>query len=428
MNSGGWDTDLGGVFLGLRPHLVLADPAYVKDVMTKDFSYFVDRGIYQTRKDPISVNIFSQSGAEWRSARAKFTTIFSSAKMRAMFPMVLDCAAGLDGALENVNQGSDVDTLEMMGCYTTDVIGSCAFGISCNSFKHPDAEFRRMGRKHFEEFTVRDQINLFLSINSPGLADWLGLSNVQQDVAEFFAKSIKDTVEFRENNAVRRNDLLQLLIDTKNSTDDVDDIAAHFDTSATTASMTLYEMSRSSEAQEKAREEIVRIFKKYNDEITYEGIAEMKYLGQAVDETLRLWPPVTTLTRVCTRDYKLNESDLTVKKGVTVLIPVLGLHYDQQYWPDPLRWDPSRFNEENRNDRTPFAYLPFGEGPRNCIALRFGLMQVKIALATILRKYRVSLSPKTVTPLGMDPDTFVLHTINKVYLNFERIEDDAVRL
>ncbi|KAJ8981922.1 hypothetical protein NQ317_002092 [Molorchus minor] len=425
----------GGVFLGLRPHLILLDPAHIKDIMTKDFSNFTDRGVYQTTSDPLSVTLFSQSGTDWKNARTKFTAIFTTAKMKSMFYAVVECTAGLEKALDTfAHEKSDVEVIETLACFTTDVIGSCVFGISCNSFKHSDAEFRRMGRKLFDEFTLSDQINLFMTINMPKLANKLGIPNIQKEVSKFFFQSVRETVDFREKDNVRRNDFLQLLIDMKNSTDasvkiDMNEVtaqaflffAAGFETSATTASMALFEISNDKEVQDRAREEILRVVEKHNNDITYEGIAEMKYLGQVVDETLRLWPPVTTLTRVCTKDFTFEDIDLTVEKDVPVLIPTLGLHHDPEYWPDPTRWDPDRFSEENRDARTPFTYLPFGEGPRNCIGLRFGLMQTKIALASILRRYRVSPSPKTVTPLGIDPDTFILHTINKVYLKFERI-------
>ncbi|XP_018569720.1 probable cytochrome P450 6a13 [Anoplophora glabripennis] len=423
---------VGGVYFGVEPKLVVLDPDLIRDILIKDFQNFTDRGVYQSESDPISVNIFSQPGKEWRNVRVKLTSVFTSAKMKAMFQTILDCHEGLEEALKELaRQKSDVDILEVIGCFTTDVIGSCAFGIECNSFKDPDAEFRRMGRKLFNEFSLADRLNLFLSIYAPNLAQKLGVRNIQKDISRFFFHSIKDTVSHRERNNLRRNDLLQLLIDLKNSEMRLSMneliaqvflfFSAGFETSSSTTSLALFEISRNDVAQKKLREEILEVLAKHDNKITYDAIAEMKYLGQAVDESLRLWPPVATITRVCTKSHKLQDTGVTVEKGTTVLIPALGLHHDPEYWPDPEKWDPDRFSNENKDNRRPFTYLPFGEGPRNCIGLRFGLLQTKIALVTVLKDYRVSLSPKTILPLGVDPETFVLHNINRVYLLLDKI-------
>lgn len=84
-------------------------------------------------------------------------------------------------------------------------------------------------------------------------------------------------------------------------------------------------------------------------------------------ETLRMHPPIAQLERVCTQDYTLPDSDLSLKKGTTVQIPVIGLHYDPDYYPDPYKFDPNRFSAEEKCKRSHYVYLPFGTGPRNCI-------------------------------------------------------------
>lgn len=79
---------------------------------------------------------------------------------------------------------------------------------------------------------------------------------------------------------------------------------------------------------------------------------------------------MATISRVCTKDYKFHNTAVTVEKGTFVLIPALGLHHDPEYWPNSKKWDPDRFSEENKDNIRPFTYLPFGEGPRNCIGER----------------------------------------------------------
>jgi cytochrome P450 family 6 len=84
-------------------------------------------------------------------------------------------------------------------------------------------------------------------------------------------------------------------------------------------------------------------------------------------ETLRKYPPVAFLSRKCTKDYTIPDTDLVVEKGIQVVIPVLGLHRDPKYFPDPEKFDPERFNDEAKRSRPHYVYLPFGEGQRICI-------------------------------------------------------------
>lgn len=84
-------------------------------------------------------------------------------------------------------------------------------------------------------------------------------------------------------------------------------------------------------------------------------------------EALRKYPPVPVLHRQCVKDYTIPGTKTVIEKNTVVFVPVVGLHKDPDYYPDPEKFDPDRFSEENRASRHPFVHLPFGEGPRNCI-------------------------------------------------------------
>jgi cytochrome P450 len=84
-------------------------------------------------------------------------------------------------------------------------------------------------------------------------------------------------------------------------------------------------------------------------------------------ETLRKYPPAPRLSRECTKTYKIPGTEIVLEKGVLTIIPILGLHHDPKYYPDPDRFDPERFSEEEKAKRHHYVYLPFGEGPRICI-------------------------------------------------------------
>jgi len=114
-------------------------------------------------------------------------------------------------------------------------------------------------------------------------------------------------------------------------------------------------------------------------------------------------------------------TDIVLDKGVSALIPVHNIHHDPEIYPEPERFDPSRFDPEEVKSRHPMAYLPFGDGPRNCIGLRFGKVQAKVGLVSLLRRFKFSASNRTEVPLIFTKKSFLLGTENGIYLKVEGI-------
>ena len=94
-----------------------------------------------------------------------------------------------------------------------------------------------------------------------------------------------------------------------------------------------------------------------------------------------------------------------VRPGDTVILPIYALHRHHDLWPDPDRFDPSRFMDPKSIDR--FAYLPFGDGPRICIGANFALQEAVIILATLLARFKFTRiagrEPKPVMILTLRP-------------------------
>lgn len=84
-------------------------------------------------------------------------------------------------------------------------------------------------------------------------------------------------------------------------------------------------------------------------------------------ETLRKYPPIPFIMRLCTKTYPVPESDLVIEKGTKLFVPLLGLQRDPEFYPNPEVFDPERFSPEGKAARHPYTWLPFGEGPRACI-------------------------------------------------------------
>lgn len=112
---------------------------------------------------------------------------------------------------------------------------------------------------------------------------------------------------------------------------------------------------------------------------------------------------------------------MTIEKGTAVIVAPFSLHRDEKYYPNPLKFDPSRFSSENKAGKTfvDMPYMPFGEGPRNCIGMRMGKLSVKATVAAILRKYDIQLDERHVgRELELCPGTDVLVSKSGIHLKF----------
>lgn len=134
-----------------------------------------------------------------------------------------------------------------------------------------------------------------------------------------------------------------------------------------------------------------------------------------------MYGPAQQIVRIASRDYKIPNSNLIIPEGTFTGIPTSAIHNDPDYYPEPQIFDPERFNEENKVNRHPMAFLPFGDGPRNCIGLRFGLMQTKIAIISVLLKYKVVPSDKTLIPMKFDPKNPIQSPIGGNWLKIVKL-------
>lgn len=178
-----------------------------------------------------------------------------------------------------------------------------------------------------------------------------------------------------------------------------------FDTVSSCAVFTAYELLRNPDVQQKLYEEIQQTDKELNGKpLSYDALQKMKYMDMVVSEALRMWPLAPAVDRYCTQDYTLDDGQglkFTIDKGTCVWFPASGLHHDPQYFPNPEKFDPERFNDENKGNINLGAYIPFGIGPRNCIGSRFALMEVKAIMYYILRKFSFVRGTKTQIPIQL---------------------------
>ncbi|XP_059222053.1 cytochrome P450 6d1 [Stomoxys calcitrans] len=421
-----------GCYLFTKPALLVRDAELARKVLTTDFASFHDRGVHVDEKyDPLTANLFNLEGQKWHTLRNKLSPSFSSGKLKAMFETIDEVGNKLINYIAKEVEDGKIHNLEiksLMTTYAVDIIGSVIFGLDIDSFTKPNNEFRILSiNLHGNQKSVLLlRFRRLMAFIYPPLAGLLARLGIKDSVTYGLRDIIARTIEFRERHGIMRKDLLQLLIQLRNTgkiSDDndpnwhriestaenlkamsIDMIAANAflfyiagsETTASTTSLTLYEMAMYPEVLAKAQKEVDDILKKHGLKadgcLTYEAIQDMKYLQMCVKETTRKYPGLPFLNCQCTKDYPVPDTKLVIPKGTGIIIPLLGIHRDPQHFPNPQVYKPERFAEETL-EYNPVAYMPFGEGPRHCIAQRMGVLNTQTALAKILANFKIEPMP-----------------------------------
>uniref|UniRef100_A0A8D2D8W6 Uncharacterized protein n=1 Tax=Sciurus vulgaris TaxID=55149 RepID=A0A8D2D8W6_SCIVU len=154
------------------------------------------------------------------------------------------------------------------------------------------------------------------------------------------------------------------------------------DTTASGLSWVLYNLARHPEYQERCRQEVRELLRDRDPkEIGWDDLAQLPFLTM-----------LTVISRCCTQDVTLPDGRVIPKgthNGNVCAISIFGIHHNPSVWPDPEVYDPSRFDPENPQKRSPLAFIPFSAGPRNCIGQTFAMSEMKVVLALTLLRFRV---------------------------------------
>ncbi|EAT39045.1 AAEL009123-PA [Aedes aegypti] len=394
---------LAGIYLFFRPAVLIRDAHLAQRIMTTDFSYFHDRGVYCNEEiDPFSANLFALPGKRWRNLRHRFTPLFTSGQLRCMMPTILDVGHKLQKFLEPAAERQEVvDIREIVSRGVLELIASLFFGFEADCINDPDDAFS----KTLREFQLGGFMNNFRTACTfvcPELLQVTRISSLSPQMIKFATDVVTKQIEHREKNNVSRKDFIQLLIDLRREEANNNEVALSFeqcaanvflfyvagsDTSTSAITFTLHELTQNPEVMDKLQSEIDEMLVQTNGELTYTAIKELPYLDLCVKETLRKYPGLAILNRKCTKSYAVPESSVVIQEGTQIMIPLLAYGMDEKYFPEPERYYPERFNKQSKNYDEK-AYYPFGEGPRNCIAYRMGVMVSKIGLILLLSKFK----------------------------------------
>ncbi|XP_034479772.1 probable cytochrome P450 6w1 [Drosophila innubila] len=442
-NTPGYEKEpLIGVYLLRGPGVIVRDLELIKTVMIKKFNYFVNRALStDPHRDPIGYNnMFIVRNPEWKMIRNKLSPVFTSGKIKQMYPLMVEIGKDLELTLEKVPVDSAIRIKDTCARFTTDLIATTAFGVKANSLKNIKSEFFKHNVAIFEISWLR-ALDIGIIFLLPALASLARVKFFSKKSSEFIYKTVTYVLSEREKSGLHRNDLIDILLALKreaaekgeNMTKELDFLVAQaavfqtagFETSSSTMSLTLYELALNTELQDRLREEVKQYFGD-EDHISYERIQEMPYLTQVVNETLRKYPIVGYAERECSQPESGEKFtlepyyDFEVPSGMPFYISTLAIHRDEKYWPDPEKYDPERFAPENRHNINMDAYMPFGIGPRNCIGMRLGLLQSKLGLVHLFRNHRVIQCDKTIKSINFSAKCPVMASDVDIYLQLIR--------
>ncbi|CAD6240106.1 GSCOCT00002505001.2-RA-CDS [Cotesia congregata] len=430
-----------GIFDKNQPVLLIRDLELVKTVLQMEFSSFSDHRPLDLDSDPLlGLDPFFVNGEAWKRIRGIFTSAFSSKKLKFIGTVAKYESDNFVKFIDqnfNSEDGKSVelDVKVLFSKFTAQVGANAILGVDGNAFvgTDPPESLRAMMNSILEINTlaaIRQNIVFLL----PFMSKMFKVGFVPAWVNETFAKMVADIRAMRKHQSLKREDLLQHIIDYEggSSASDGADLVApsafsffieSYESSSLTLSAAAYLLSKHPDVQDRAREEVVKQIEQHGG-ISYESVSEMIFLEQIFRETMRLFSPVGRFSKICSKAITLQGPDglsCALKPGDEVLISVSGIHRDPEIWENPDEFNPDRFAKDSPEKKRKFAFLAFGEGPRICPGMRMGFLQIKAAIATILKNYVIKPSTKMVEPVQVDPRYFLTAVVGGFWVQLERL-------
>ncbi|XP_046803038.1 probable cytochrome P450 28a5 [Lucilia cuprina] len=432
--------DFVGIFKNRTPQLLILNPALARRIFVNDFKHFHDNEQVKFIDEKIDFlfanNPFVAGGEKWKERRSQITPGLTQQRIKNMFPVTLEICKHMCNYIEEqikMPAKEGIDGKDLSSRFMADVIADCVMGLKSDSFKdRHTSPLLIMQNQMFEySFLYSTLVGLF-----PGILKFYKQRFLTKKFEEYFLDLMAKAVELRkvisaDKSMEERADFLNYLLqlqEKKNLTQM--EISAHtmtfvldgFETVSSILAHSLLMLARHPEVQQKVRSEI---HEKVGSQRNFEVISDLPYLNACIHEILRFFPVVFSARKVCTETIKLtnrNRKSYQVPKGLVVVIPQYPIMMDENIYPNPMEFQPERFLEENGGVKKYFdmgAYWGYGDGPRICLGVRFGLVQIKAALVEILSKFVIKPNPKTRSDYTFDPTYYLARLDGGIYLDFE---------
>lgn len=361
--------------LALIRRIFVTEPrSYAKASAYKEAALFLGNGI------------LNSEGDFWQAQRSMVQPAFSKSKLAAFSQSMV---ATSDAALSHLGPATDVSELSMH--IALENICKFLFGSDFSAHEKVIREAVHFGNDFISR---RIQMPVKLPVYLPFL----------KNLRFFFHRFELDQILYKiidarlAEPADAPRDLLGMLIAAERGHSgpgfrkaQVRDelitllIAGH-ETTGFTLAMALWLLAVNTDVQERLRGELTAAIG--NGKPTPENLEKCPLLEAVVNETLRLYPAAWIIGRRTIADE--NFEGFLLKKDSEIQICISALHRNKDYWSEPEKFEPGRFLGENPEPKQKQAYMPFGAGPRRCIGNVFALMEMQVAIAQTLLRYRLS--------------------------------------
>ena len=402
-----------------------------------------DAPLYDNYRPWLGDSILLSDGAKWHRNRKLLTPAFHYSVLKGYVSVYNSCIQTLfDKWTDTTAKGEPVKLFDTISLASFDILLQCAFSYNSNCQHHPPPYLHAV--ETIPLYCSDQTINLlyrnkWLYKFTPHCRRLKKLCKLVHDHADMVIGERKKALGLTDNQKIpdasallekasksRRLDFLDILltaVDEKGEgltdleiRDEVDAFMfAGYDTTTCSMSFTLYCLAQHPECQQKIREEVNDVLSG-RQHLTYDDLKDLKYTQYCIKEAMRLYPPATKVYRQLDSDLEMDGH--LFPKGMHFVIGIQTIHTNPDVWPDPMVYDPMRFDPSNSEGRHAYAYIPFSAGPRNCIGQNFAMNEEKVVIANVFRHFnlRVDESHKVVQQSRM-----VLRAVNDIQVYFEPI-------
>ncbi len=378
-------------------------PDLVRDLLVKKVDNYTKRTVaFSVVRKVLGESTFTAMGDVWKRKRQLVQPSFHKTKISNLTEIMTDTIEEMLNDWEVVcDKKETIDVADAMMRLTLSVVVRALFSTALT--KEEVQTVANVFTPILEEASTRASYPLKFLSKFRTKQNAIYKKNIKQ-LDDIIFRIIKD----RRTSTSTHNDLLQMLMDAREEgTDDPltdqelrDEVMTVFiaghETTANAMSWLWVILSQQSEFREKVEKEVEEALGKRTP--TAADFPKLPHSLKVFKETLRLYPPVPILPRNVEQDDALG--DYLIKGGGEVLFSPYLLHRLTDFWENPETFDPERFEREAERKRHPFAYLPFGGGPRICLGNNFAMMEAVFILAMTTQRFRLNLiSDKPVEPL-----------------------------
>lgn len=384
------------VRLPLGPKIlhVFNHPEHAKHVLADNPTNY-HKGIGQIHaRRVLGDGLLTSEGDLWRRQRKTIQPVFQAKRIARQLGVMVDEAEKLVAGLRtHIGQGP-VDVRDEMTSLTLGVLGRTLVDADLSVFDSIGHSIESMQNQAIFEMMSLGTVPLWAPL--PGQ---LRFQKARKDLTNIVDKLAADRVA---NPSADGDDIISRLIESTKGEPDpkiararmrdelVTLLFAGHETTASTLSWAIHLADKHPGVWERLHEEAVEAFSG-TEPLTYQDLYKFKYANMVIEEVMRLYPPVWVLPRLAQEEDEIG--GWHVPAGANVMICPYLLHRHPDFWDEPNRFNPDRFDAEHTGGRNRYSYIPFGAGPRFCVGNSVAMMEATIVLSTIARDLRLKLVP-----------------------------------